>query len=75
MTDSPRQPLDRNGNLASVGRLVRIVKLRGRWVEELPPDERARVQSMIGQIFEVEEIDEYGQPWVRMSWPNEEEGT
>jgi hypothetical protein len=32
------------------------------------------VLSMIGEIFEVEEIDEYGQPWIRKSWPNESEG-
>ena len=30
---------------------------------------------MIGEIFEIEQIDEYGQPWVRKSWSNEEEGT
>ena len=30
---------------------------------------------MIGEIFEIEEIDEYGHPWIRKSWPNEEEGT
>ena len=29
---------------------------------------------MIGEVFEVEEIDEYGYPWVRKSWPNEAEG-
>ena len=30
---------------------------------------------MIGEIFEVEEIDEYGSAWIRKSWENEEEGT
>ena len=29
---------------------------------------------MIGEVFEVEEIDEYGKPWIRKSWPDEEEG-
>lgn len=29
---------------------------------------------MIGEIFDVEEIDKYGQPWIRKSWLNEEEG-
>jgi hypothetical protein len=33
------------------------------------------VDSMIGEIFEVEEIDKYGQPWVCKRWPNEAEGT
>jgi len=30
---------------------------------------------MIEDTFEVEEIDEYGHPWVRKAWPNEGEGT
>jgi hypothetical protein len=71
----PRQPLDRNGKLVSVGSLVRVLKLSGAWFEQLPIDEKPRVESMIGEVFSVEEIDEYGQPWVRKSWPNEAEGT
>jgi hypothetical protein len=71
----PRQPIDCNGKLVPVGALVRVVKLSEQWFDELPPDERVRVQSMIGEVFTVEEIDEYGQPWVRKSWPNESQGT
>jgi hypothetical protein len=71
----PREPVDRNGKLVAVGTLVRVVQLSGSWFEQLPPDERIRVESMIGQVFPVEEIDQYGQPWVRKSWPNEAEGT
>ena len=59
----------------SVGTLVRVVQLSGSWFEQLPPEERVRVESMIGEVFPVEEIDEHGQPWVRKSWPNEVEGT
>jgi hypothetical protein len=44
-------------------------------LNELPPDEKQDVLSMIGEVFEVEEIDEHGYPWVRKSWPNEAEGT
>jgi hypothetical protein len=29
---------------------------------------------MIGEISNVKEIDEYGHPWIRKSWPNEEAG-
>jgi hypothetical protein len=71
----PREPIDCNGRLVSVGSLVRVLRLSGNWFDQLPPDERTRVESMIGEIFPVDEIDEYGQPWVRKSWPNEAEGT
>jgi len=71
----PREPIDRNGKLVSVGSLVRVMQLSGSWFDHLPPDERVRVESMIGEVFPVEEIDQYGQPWVRKSWSNEAEGT
>ena len=57
-----------------VGSRVRLLSLSGNWLEELPHEEKQDVLSMIGEVFEVEEIDEYGHPWVRKSWPNETEG-
>jgi hypothetical protein len=70
-----RIPKDRNGNLVKVGDAIRIISLSGSWFDQLPEDEGYDVSSMIGEVFEIEEIDEYGQPWVRKSWPNEAEGT
>ena len=67
-------PKDKHGNIVKVGTAVRLLSLSGQWLEELPTEEKNDVISMIGQIFEVEEIDEYGKPWVRKSWPNEAEG-
>ena len=67
-------PRDRGGNFVQVGVRVRLLCLSGNWLDELPADEKSDVLSMIGEVFEVEEIDEYGRPWVRKSWPNEEEG-
>jgi hypothetical protein len=75
MNSFPRQPIDRNGKVVAVGSLVRVLSLSGDWLDRLPPDERSDVEWMIGRVFPVEEIDEYGQPWVRKSWPNEAEGT
>jgi hypothetical protein len=60
-----QSPKDRNGNVVQVGTRVRVVSLSGKWLDELPGDEKDEVLSMIGEVFEVEEIDEYGQPWVR----------
>lgn len=75
MKAPPRQPVDKNGTVVVVGQFVRILGLSGDWFDRLPADERADVESMIGEVFPVEEIDEYGQPWVRKTWPNEAEGT
>lgn len=74
MTGPTSQPHDCNGRVVSVGARVRLIGLSGRWLEELPPDERRDVLSMIDEVFVVEEIDEHGYPWIRKSWPNEEEG-
>ena len=67
-------PKDKHGNIVGVGTRVRLIGLTGQWLENLPGDERPAVLSMIGEIFEVEEIDEYGQAWVRKSWFDSEGG-
>jgi hypothetical protein len=74
MSSSSTQPKDCNGRPVKVGARVRLLSLSGQWLDELPSDEKQDILSMIGEVFEVEEIDEHGHPWVRKSWPNEEEG-
>lgn len=69
------QPLDRNGKTVRVGDRVRLLQLSGQWFDELPADEKPEVMSMIGEIFEVEEIDDYGRPWIRKNWSDGDEGT
>lgn len=68
-------PKDKHGNIIRVGSRVRLLCLSGSWLTDLPMDEKNDVLSMIGEEFDVEEIDEYGHPWVRKSWPNDAEGT
>lgn len=75
MSQPARRPIDHNGTLVCVGSWVRVLGLSGGWLESLPVEEKVNVLSMVGEVFVVEEIDEYGQPWVRKSWPNEEDGT
>ena len=72
---NPPQPTDRNGRLVSVGDLVRVVSLSGDWFNSLPSDERVRVESMIGEVLAVEEIDEYGHPWVCKWWHSQSADT
>ena len=74
MKTTLRQPVDCNGTLVHAGTRVRVLAFSGDWYDKLPVDERERVDSMIGETFEIEEIDEYGQPWVCKRWPNETEG-
>ena len=70
-----RQPVDRNGRVVSIGDFVRVISLSGNWFDELPSDERERLESMIGEILAIDEIDEYGQPWVCKWWQNREADT
>jgi hypothetical protein len=74
MTDGERTPRDRNGRYAVVGSQVRILRLSGQWLDRLPSDEMDDVLSMVGELHVVEEIDAYGQAWVRKSWSEPEEG-
>ena len=67
-------PKDINGIPVTVGTRIRLLSLSGQWLNDLPADEKGDVLSMIGEVFEVEEIDQYGCPWVRKSWPNQAEG-
>jgi hypothetical protein len=75
MQSQPLQAVDKDGTVVTVRRFVRVLGVSGDWFDRLPVDERANVESMVGEVFLVEEIDEYGQPWVRRSWPADAEGT
>jgi hypothetical protein len=59
---------DRSGNTVAIGSRVRVLSLAGRWLDDLSPSERKRVFSMIGDVFEITEVDEYGQAWVQKEW-------
>ena len=53
----------------TVGCRVRVVTIPESVVRPLSPDDRADLLSMLGEAFEVDEIDEWGQAWVRKHWP------
>jgi hypothetical protein len=55
----------------SVGTLVRVVRLHESGLRGLDDDERARALSMVGETFEVEDIDEYGRPNVWKRFPGD----
>jgi hypothetical protein len=61
-------PVDRNGRAVKVGSRVRIVRLADSLLKSLPGAEVKDLSSMIGEVFEVTEIDQYGHPWVGKGW-------
>jgi len=58
----PLAPSDESGHAIVVGAKVRIVSIAS-CVQELPPEDRARLKSCEGKVFEVLEIDRYGMLW------------
>jgi len=61
-------PRDKNGAVVRLGARVRVLTLSGRWLDEMPDDERQDVLSMVGDIFEIIDIDEHGHAWVEKWW-------
>lgn len=48
----------------AVGTRVRILAVSGSLLADLPADEVHQVKSMLGDVLEIDEIDEHGRPWV-----------
>lgn len=59
---------DRKGNTVNVGDSVRVISFEESILKNLTPEEQNDVKSMMGGIFEVEEIDENGCAWVTKWW-------
>lgn len=65
-------PKDRHGREVSVGARVRVVSLSQSFLDSLPDDEKDDVRSMIGEVFEIHEIDKYGSAWVGKGWNSDD---
>jgi hypothetical protein len=57
-----------------VGDKVRVLEIAKALTERVPPDEWQELQAMVGEIFRVYEIDEYGAAWVETSPFRKEDG-
>lgn len=64
---------DIHGALVTVGSSVRLLSLSEDWLHQLPAEEASELQSMIGKIFDVVEVDQYGGAWIVKS-SSEEKG-
>ncbi len=68
------QSCDKNGAEVRVGTKVRLLYLqKGEWFDHLPDDEKDDLRSMVGEVFEVEEINQYGKPEITKWWHEENE--
>ncbi len=63
---------DRNGNIVKEGSNVKVVAIDPSVINKLNEKEKVNVNSMLGQVFEVEEIDNYGSAWVTKWWKSKE---
>ena len=66
------KPIDKNGNEVHVGDKVKIISLESSFLCGLEIEAKKKVQSMIGGMFLIDEIDEYGGAWVHKEWWNDE---
>ena len=65
MTESKKS----NVSALSVGSKIRVLALSHRhFLNSLSPAESANIQSMVGEVFEIYEIDDYGSPWIIKWW-------
>ena len=63
---SPEFVTDIDGAKVRLGDIVRVLAIASSI--ELEKDEVEKVNSMVGEEFEVDEIDEYGCAWVTKWW-------
>lgn len=56
--------VDKNKARVKVGSTIRLLKLSSFFLDSLPEEERAEIETMIGKIFSVYEIDDCGMAWI-----------
>ncbi len=59
---------DKNGKSVLVGDFIRVIAFNFSAISKLDRDEQTKINSMIGEEFEVEEIDEHDNAWVTKWW-------
>lgn len=67
-----REPLAARDRGGSGGARVRLLDLAGPWLDDSLQAEKNRVPSIIGEVFDIEEIDENGNPWISEWWRDED---
>ena len=65
---------DRHGKSVVVGSRVRVLGVSASLLQQVPSDEHDDLLSMVGEVFEVYEIDPYGAAWVEKEWSDGSSG-
>ena len=60
--------MDKNGAEVVVGSYVKVLSLSPKDFGHLDWAELSEVMSMVGETFKVNDVDEFGQAWVRKDW-------
>ena len=64
---------DRNGTPIGAGTRVRVLCLSGQDLDDLPLLARHHALAMVGEVYEVEDIDPNGPgAWIRKSWADDD---
>ena len=64
----PMRVTDRHGIEVKVDSFVKVLSLDPADFSHLDEKELSEVMSMIGEVLQVYEVDEYGQAWVTKEW-------
>ncbi|MBB5204869.1 hypothetical protein HNQ51_002183 [Inhella inkyongensis] len=60
--------LDRSGRSVGVGSFVRVLTIDPEVFVNTEREEVPRIQSMLGEVLEVYEVDQWGRAWVEKWW-------
>lgn len=59
---------DRTGRPVRMGTRVRLLHIAPFLKRDLPVDEVHELEAMVGEVFDVYEVDEDGRAWIEKEW-------
>ena len=60
-----KRTLDRSGSSVAVGDRVRVIEISPSLMNLLPAEDTVVLKTMIGKVYGVDDIDQWGQAWVQ----------
>ena len=62
---APQITLDRAGSSVAVGDRVRVIEISPSLMKLLPAEDIVVLNTMVGKVYSVDEIDQWNQAWVQ----------